>query len=64
MMPDWYFNTSNDSKIREVRHFFRGASKLGILRHPVVEILETELEMLDKLGEQLYLQRFAPPRGD
>ena len=29
-----------------------------------VDYLETELEMLDKLGEQLYLQRFAPPRGD
>jgi XTP/dITP diphosphohydrolase len=44
MMPDWYFNTSNDSKVHEVRHVFRGASKLGILRHPVIEILETELE--------------------
>jgi bacterioferritin len=27
-----------------------------------VDYLETELELLDKLGEQLYLQRYAVPR--
>jgi XTP/dITP diphosphohydrolase len=44
MLPDWYYNTSNDSKIREVLHFFGSSGKLGILRHCVTEILETELE--------------------
>jgi bacterioferritin len=28
-----------------------------------VDYLETELELLDALGEQLYLQRYAPPRS-
>jgi bacterioferritin len=28
-----------------------------------VDYLETELELIDKLGEQLYLQRYAPPRS-
>jgi XTP/dITP diphosphohydrolase len=43
-MPDWYFNTSNAAKIREVVHFFGGAGKMGILRHPITEILDTDLE--------------------
>jgi bacterioferritin len=29
-----------------------------------VDYLETELELLEKLGEPLYLQRYAPPPGD
>jgi bacterioferritin len=29
-----------------------------------VDYLETELELLDTLGEPLYLQRYAPPPGD
>ncbi|MFL5344779.1 MAG: non-canonical purine NTP pyrophosphatase [Hyalangium sp.] len=44
MMSDWYFNTSNDSKIREVLHVFGGSGRLGILRHPIVELLETDLD--------------------
>jgi XTP/dITP diphosphohydrolase len=44
MMPDWYYNTSNDSKVREALHFFGGSARLGILRHPVMEILDTDLE--------------------
>lgn len=44
MMPDWYFNTSNDSKIREVRHVFGGSGRMGFLRYSVAELLETDLE--------------------
>jgi XTP/dITP diphosphohydrolase len=44
MTTDWYYNTSNDSKIREALHFFGGPGRLGILRHPVTEILDTDLE--------------------
>lgn len=40
----WYYNTTNEAKIREVQHFFRGTSKLGILRHSITEILDTDLE--------------------
>jgi bacterioferritin len=29
-----------------------------------IDYLETELELLETLGEQLYLQRYAPPRSD
>lgn len=29
-----------------------------------VDYLETELELIEKLGEQLYLQRYAEPSGD
>jgi bacterioferritin len=29
-----------------------------------VEYLATELELIEKLGEQLYLQRYAEPSGD
>jgi bacterioferritin len=29
-----------------------------------VDYLETELELLEKLGEPLYLQRYAPPPSD
>jgi bacterioferritin len=29
-----------------------------------VDYLETELELVEKLGEQLYLQRYAEPPGD
>ncbi|MCO6004793.1 bacterioferritin [Actinoallomurus purpureus] len=29
-----------------------------------IDYLETELELLEKLGEPLYLQRFAEPPGD
>jgi bacterioferritin len=29
-----------------------------------VDYLETELELVEKLGEQLYLQRFTEPPGD
>jgi bacterioferritin len=29
-----------------------------------IDYLETELELLEKLGEQLYLQRYAEPPGD
>ncbi|MCU1656405.1 MAG: bacterioferritin [Pseudonocardiales bacterium] len=29
-----------------------------------VDYLETELELIEKLGEQLYLQRYAEPAGD
>jgi bacterioferritin len=29
-----------------------------------VDYLETELDLIDKLGEQLYLQRYAEPAGD
>lgn len=44
MTTAWYYNTSNEAKIREVRHFFGGSGKLGILRHPVTEILDSNLE--------------------
>jgi XTP/dITP diphosphohydrolase len=44
MLPDWYYNTSNDWKVREFLHFFGGPGRLGILRHPITEILETDLE--------------------
>ncbi len=44
MMPDWYFNSSNDAKTREVRHVFGGSGRMGILRHSVIELLETDLE--------------------
>jgi XTP/dITP diphosphohydrolase len=46
MMPDWYYNTSNDEKARELLHFFGGTARLGILRYPVTEILETNLEQV------------------
>jgi XTP/dITP diphosphohydrolase len=46
MMPDWYYNTSNDEKVREVLHFFGGTRRLGILRYPVTEILDTNLEQV------------------
>jgi XTP/dITP diphosphohydrolase len=45
-MPDWYYNTSNDAKVHEVLHFFGGSPRLGILRHPITEILETNLEQV------------------
>jgi XTP/dITP diphosphohydrolase len=44
MTPIWYYNTSNEAKIREVRHFFGGTPQLGFLRHAVTEILDTDLE--------------------
>jgi XTP/dITP diphosphohydrolase len=44
MMPDWYYNSSNEAKVREALHFFGSSGRLGILRHPVTEILDTELE--------------------
>lgn len=44
MMPDWYFNTSNDSKAAEITYVFGGSGRLGILRYAVVELLETDLE--------------------
>ena len=44
MMPDWYFNTSNDAKIAEITHVFGSSGRLGILRQPIVELLETNLE--------------------
>jgi XTP/dITP diphosphohydrolase len=44
MMPDWYYNTSNDAKVREVLHYFGGVGRMGILRHPITEILDTDLE--------------------
>jgi XTP/dITP diphosphohydrolase len=44
MKPIWYFNSSNVEKIREITHFFGGTPQLGILRHPVTEILEPDLE--------------------
>jgi XTP/dITP diphosphohydrolase len=43
MMPDWYYNTSNDAKMREILHCFGGSGRLGILRHPITEILDTDL---------------------
>lgn len=43
MTTDWFYNTTNDAKIREIQHFF-GPGRLGILRHAVTEILETDLE--------------------
>jgi XTP/dITP diphosphohydrolase len=46
MIPDWYYNTCNDAKVREVRHFFGGTGRLGILRYQVTEILETDLEQV------------------
>lgn len=46
MTPAWYYNTTNEAKIREVRHFFGGNPRLGILRHDVMEILETDLEQV------------------
>jgi XTP/dITP diphosphohydrolase len=44
MTTAWYYNTTNDSKVREVLHFFGSTGRLGILRHPVTEILDTDLE--------------------
>jgi XTP/dITP diphosphohydrolase len=46
MIPDWYYNTCNDAKVREVRHFFGATERLGVLRYPVTEILETDLEQV------------------
>ncbi|MBN1210522.1 MAG: non-canonical purine NTP pyrophosphatase [Myxococcaceae bacterium] len=40
----WYYNTTNKAKIREALHFFGGAGRLGILQHPITEILDTDLE--------------------
>jgi XTP/dITP diphosphohydrolase len=39
----WY-NTQNPDKVREVEHFFGPKSRLGILRTPVTEILDADLE--------------------
>ena len=43
MMPDWYFNTSNDSKAAEITYVFGNSGRMGILRQPIVELLETDL---------------------
>jgi XTP/dITP diphosphohydrolase len=46
MTPVWYYNTTNDAKVREVQHYFAGSPRLGILRHNVTEILEADLEQV------------------
>lgn len=39
-----YFNTMNEDKVREVEHVFGRDGKLGVLRYPVMEILDADLE--------------------
>ena len=39
----WY-NTTNPDKVLEVEHFFGPTSRLGILRRPVDEILDADLD--------------------
>ncbi|MDY7230851.1 non-canonical purine NTP pyrophosphatase [Hyalangium rubrum] len=44
MATTWYYNSTNEEKIREVQHLFSGSQRLRILRHPIIEILDTDLE--------------------
>lgn len=46
MMHDWYFNTSNDAKASEVAHVFSSSGRVGILRHSVLEVLDTDLKQV------------------
>jgi len=39
-----YFNTVNADKVRELQHFFGPEGRIGVLRHPVTEILDVDLE--------------------
>lgn len=39
-----YFNTVNEDKVREFEHLFGRDGKLGVLRYPVTEILDVDLE--------------------
>ena len=44
-MEPVYFNTTNDRKFTEISHLFAGSERpLRQLRHPVVEILDTDIE--------------------
>jgi XTP/dITP diphosphohydrolase len=43
-----YFNTLNENKIREFRHLFPDEQRFGVLRVPIVEILDADLEAVVK----------------